>query len=87
MWFGIAKGVCIDIGEIWFGIASGQILSIFDSYLPVTCPYFRFRTITSVSINEFSPNLIYEFLSFFDKVICPLHDSGGVLYFQVFISQ
>ena len=29
-------GTCIDIKEIWFGIANGQILSMFDSYLPVT---------------------------------------------------
>ena len=39
----------IDIVEIWFGIANGQILLIFDSYLPATNPYFRFRVITSKS--------------------------------------
>ena len=27
--------ICIDIVEMWFGIANGQILSIFDSYLPI----------------------------------------------------
>ena len=39
-------GVCNDIVEIWFGISVGQISSNFDSYLPKTCPYFHFRTIT-----------------------------------------
>ena len=33
-------GICIDIVEIWFMVAIGQILSIFDSYLPMTHPYF-----------------------------------------------
>ena len=40
---------CIDIVEIWFGITSGQILLNFGRvtvYLPETCPYFRFQTIT-----------------------------------------
>ena len=50
--------MCIDIVEIWFGIASEQILFIFDSYLPVTHPYFRFQMITSVNINGFSRNLV-----------------------------
>ena len=39
--------MCIDIVAIWFGIANGQISSIFDGYLPETCPYFSFRIITS----------------------------------------
>ena len=51
--------MCIDIVEIWFGIANGQILSIFDSYLPETHPYFRLRTITLVNNKGFSPNLLY----------------------------
>ena len=52
--------MCIDIVESWLGIANGQISSILDkkSYLPATHPYFRFRTITWVNINGFSPNLI-----------------------------
>ena len=33
-------------------------LTIFDSYLPVICPYFHFRTITLVNVNGFSPNLV-----------------------------
>ena len=41
---------------IW--IVNGQILSIFDSYLPATDPYFHFRMITLVNINRFSPNLV-----------------------------
>ena len=45
-WIFTKLGMCIDIIEIWFGIANGQISSIFDSYLPETRPYFRFRVIT-----------------------------------------
>ena len=45
-WIFTKLGMCIPIVEFWFGIASGQISSIFDSYLPKTRPYFRFRTIT-----------------------------------------
>ena len=51
-------GMCIGIMEIWLGIANGQILSIFDSNLPVTCPYFYFRMITSVNMNGCSSNLV-----------------------------
>ena len=29
-------GTCIDMKAIWFGIANGLILSVFESYLPVT---------------------------------------------------
>ena len=49
-WIITKLGVCIDIVEIWFGIANGQISSIFDSYLPATCQYFSFWTITLVNI-------------------------------------
>ena len=49
---------CIDSVEIWVGIANGQILSIFDSYLPTTCPSFHFRMITLVNINGLSPKLV-----------------------------
>ena len=39
--------ICIEIKEIWFGIANGQISTNFlRSYLPETCPYFRFWMIT-----------------------------------------
>ena len=42
-WIFTELGMCIDIVEVWFGIANGQISSIFlRSYLPETCPYFRF---------------------------------------------
>ena len=57
-WIFTKLGMCIDIVEIWFGIANGQISSIFDSYLPMTFPYFCFRMITWVNINGFSPNLV-----------------------------
>ena len=50
--------MCIDIVEICFGIADGHISSIFDSYLPMTRPYFNFWTITLVNISGFSPNLL-----------------------------
>ena len=50
--------MCIDIVDIWFRLANAQILSIFDSYLPVTRPLFCFRTITSVNTNGFSRNLV-----------------------------
>ena len=58
-WIYTKLAMCIDIVEICFGIANGQILSVFDkSYLPVTHPYFRFRTITCVNLNGFSQNLM-----------------------------
>ena len=57
-WIFTKFGVCIDIVEIWFGIANGQISSNFDSYLPKTRLYFRFRMITWININGFSPNLV-----------------------------
>ena len=49
--------MCIDIVEICFGIADGQ-MSIFDSYMPTTRPYFHFGMITLVNITGFSPNLV-----------------------------
>ena len=57
-WIFTELGMCIDIEETWYGIADGQISSIFDSYLPATCPYFHFWTITLVNINGFSSNLV-----------------------------
>ena len=79
----------IDIVEIWFGIANGQISSISICYLPMTDPYFRFKTISGVNPDGFSPNLICALIwsgiangqisSLIDKVICPRHDNGGVL--------
>ena len=58
-WIFTKLGICIDIVEIWFGIANRQISSNFDgSYLSETCPYFRFRMITRVNVNGFSPNLV-----------------------------
>ena len=56
-WIFTKLGMSIDIVEIWFGIANGQNKSFLWSYLPATRQYFRFRTITGVNINEFSPNL------------------------------
>ena len=54
--------VCIDIMEIWCGIADLQISSIFDSYLPPTCPHFHFQTINLVNINGYSPNLVFALI-------------------------
>ena len=46
-WIFTKLGMFIDIVKLWFGIANGHVLLIFDkSYLPATCPYFRFWTIT-----------------------------------------
>ena len=45
--------MCIDIADICFGFANGQILSIVDSYLPATHPFFSFRTISAISLNGF----------------------------------
>ena len=53
-WVSTKLGMCIDIVEVWFRIANGIILSVFDSYLPVTHQYFCFWMITSVTINGFS---------------------------------
>ena len=55
-WIFTRLGVFIDIVEIWFGIVNGQISSIFDSYLPVTGPYFHLWMITLVIVNGFSLN-------------------------------
>ena len=57
-WIFTKLGAWIDIVKTWFGIADGQILSIFDSYLPATRPYFHFWTITLVNINGFLPNFV-----------------------------
>ena len=57
-WIFTKLGICIDLVEIWFGIANGQISSNFDSYLPETRPYFRFRMITWLNIIWFLPNLV-----------------------------
>ena len=43
-WIFSKLALCIDIVEIWFGFANGQVSSVFDSYLPMTHPYFLFRT-------------------------------------------
>ena len=58
-WSFTKLSVYINIVEIWFGIVNGQISPILDSYLPARNPYFHFRMITSVNINEFSPYLVY----------------------------
>ena len=51
--------MCVGVVEIWFAeITNEQISSIFDSHLPATRPYFRFRAITSVNVVEFSRNLV-----------------------------
>ena len=88
--------VCIDSVDICFWIANGQISSNLDRDLPAIHPYFTFRRITWVNLNGFSPNLICALLLLrsavgllfakfrkFLTVICPWHDSGGVLSFHV----
>ena len=78
--------------KIWFGIAYGQILQNFDSYLPETCTYFCFRTITCkcqgiitklgkcIDIKEIRFGNAYgQISSVFDRVTCLRHDNGGVL--------
>ena len=57
-WIFTKLGVCIDIMEVWFGIANGQIAPNFYGVICPRCPYFRFRMITLVNINGFSPNLV-----------------------------
>ena len=55
--FGIAitkVGMYNDIVAVRFGIAIRQISSIFDSYLSVARPYFRFRTSISMDFHETS---------------------------------
>ena len=98
-WIFTKLGICIDIVKIWFGIANGQILSILDSYLPATHPYFCFWMITWINVDWFSPNLVCalivwrsafgllmgKFCQFFYRVICLSHDSGVVLLFHFFI--
>ena len=61
-WIFTKLGMCIDSIEIWFEIASGQTSSNFDSYLPETCPYFRFRTMTCVNVKVFLTNLVHALL-------------------------
>ena len=57
-WIFTKLGVCIDIVQICSGIVDRQVSSFFDSYLPGTCRYFHFRTITLVNFNGFSLNFV-----------------------------
>ena len=98
-WTFTELGVCIGIMEIWFRIAKRHFSSV---VYRVICPshnnspYFRFRMITLVNVNGFSPNFVCaliflgsglrmltgNFRHFF-TVICPQNDNGGVLSFHV----
>ena len=50
-WIFTKLGICIDIVKIWFGIVNGQIyVSFGQSYMPATCPSFRFWMITRINI-------------------------------------
>ena len=85
--------MCIDIVEIWIGIANRQISSNFDSYLPQTCPFFRFRMITlsksqgiltklgmCIDMKEIWFRIVNGQISpMFDRVICLRLNNGGVL--------
>ena len=44
------------------GLLKDNFHEFLQSYLPATCPYFRFRTITWDNINEFSPILVYTLI-------------------------
>ena len=77
----------------------GKFCQFLQSYLPTTPQYFRFRTITWVNLNGFTPNLICAlilwrsglgllldtFSSIFDRVISPWYDNGRALSFHAFI--
>ena len=47
-WIFAKLGMCIDIVEILFGITNGQFHQFLKSYLPETCPCFRFQAKTSI---------------------------------------
>ena len=84
--------MCIDIVEIRFGIVNGQILSIFDSYLPMTDLYFHFWMITLVNGNGFSPNLVCALILFrmlMGNFVILLHNIafGRILVLRVFFRQ
>ena len=77
-WIVTKLGVCIDIVETWFWISDGQISSIWQSYLPMTHPYFLFWMITLVNINAYSPNLVHVCALIF--VICFWIVNGQILF-------
>ena len=98
-WIFTKLDMCIDAVDICSGIANGKILSILTVICsPIFCPYFGLWTITLVNINGFLPNLVCALILqrssfgfqkgklcyFLTRVICPPHDNGRVLSFNVF---
>ena len=74
----------------------GNFCHFWQSYLPATYPYFRFRIITSKFHWIFIKFGICIYIvkiwcriangqisSFFDIAICPRHNNGGVLLFHI----
>ena len=60
-------------------LLKGKFCQILTELSPKTCPY-------CFSMKEIWFEIVYEQISStFDRVICPRHDNGGVLYFNVFI--
>ena len=76
-----------------------NFIKLWQSNLPETCPYFHFPDdnlskcegiLTKLGymhhIKEIWFGIAYgQILSMFDRVICPQHDNGRVLYFNIFI--
>ena len=81
--------MCNDI-EIWFGIANGQILSYFCVRMItcVKCQVILTKLGTCIDIKEILFGIANgQISSKYDRVICPRHDNGRVLFFNVFISR
>ena len=89
--------MCIDIVEVWFWIASGQIcqfltelsashMSIFsfpDDNLS-KCQWIFTKLGLCIDIVEIWFGIADgQITSTSDRVICPPHDNGGVLSFQI----
>ena len=87
--------MCINIVEIWFGIANEQYLSIFLLLPTRTHSYFSFQDINKSQRISNKHDICIDNVeiwfgiangrisSFFDRVICPEYDDGGVLSFHV----
>ena len=75
------------------GLLMGKLRQFLTSYLPTTRPYFRFRASKyqwvsplgmCIDIVEIRFGIANRQISaIFDRVVCPPHDSGGVLSFHV----
>ena len=77
-WIFTKLGLCIEIVKISFWITNGRTLSVFDRVIfpRQVCIFFRFRTITWVNINRFSPNSVCAlilYISGSDLLITKFH--------------